>query len=69
VSGTSGLFVCTHEKFITLPDEVLSESYVEVDELHKLLEMKNSVKKLHKSKQVFALSATLGSRIGKEKLK
>ena len=31
--------------------------------------MGNSIGKLHKAKQVFALSATLGSRIGKQKLK
>jgi hypothetical protein len=47
---------------------VLSESFVEVDELHEFLKIDGAVEKILKSKHVFALSATLGDRIGKERL-
>lgn len=41
-----------------------------MDELHELLKIGSVViEKLCKAKQVFALSATLGGRIGKERLK
>ena len=42
---------------------------MEVDELHELLKIPEALEKLRKAKQVFALSATLGGRIGKERLK
>lgn len=66
--GPSGIYVCTHSVLLDLSDEVLSESFVEVDELHELLKIGDAIEKLCKAKQVFALSATLGGRIGKERL-
>ena len=41
---------------------------MEVDELHEFLKIDDAIEKILKAKHVFALSATLGDRIGKERL-
>lgn len=64
----SGVFVCTHNQLVKLSDAALSEAFVEVDELHELLKLKQATEKLQKAKQVLALSATLGNSLGKQRL-
>ena len=67
---SAGIYVCTHSDLLELSEETLSGLVLAVDELHELLRLdKGAVpRKLHEAKQVFALSATLGGRVGKERL-
>ena len=66
--GTAGIYVCTPSELLKLSDDVLSEIILEIDEFHKLLKIDGMSEKICKANQVFALSATLGGRIGKERL-
>ena len=67
--GTGGCFICTHEQLMGLPDAVLRESIVQIDELHELLGEQFLFGKLEKCKRVIALSATLGGTAGKERIR
>ena len=69
-ASQGGLFVCTHSELLKLPrNSVLRDGFLCIDELHKFLDYQGGDKLLRGVGHVFALSATLGGRIGEERLK
>lgn len=67
--NAAGLFVCTYAELLELKIQMLQGSFLCLDELHKFLgQGSKAYGVLKKVAHVFALSATLGGRVGKEKL-
>ena len=59
-----GVFIITHKELLDEEQSVLDMSLVLLDEAHAFIEQPRSVEKLLGAKYVFAVSATLGDRIG-----
>ena len=55
-----GVFVCTHDKLLSLSDEAIKGTMLMIDEYHQFYHTKGSADKMVKAKFVVACSATLG---------
>ena len=78
IPGKSGVFVCTHEQLIILPEVTLKEATVLIDEFHMYIKGKaklsnnkihSPISQLLKARQLIGVSATLGGKQSKVFLK